>query len=509
MSKTPRAKGPTDRKIDTTRPAGPPGDVGGATVSRTKAGKGREDGALVRIALRFTTWAERWFPDAFIFVAIAVVIVAAGALVNGAPVTAVTKAFGDGFWSLIPFTMQMVFVTIGGYVVATSPPAQRLIDQLALVPKTGRGAVGFIAAVSMISSLLSWGLSLIFGGLLARAIARRTELRMDYRAAGAAAYLGLGATWALGLSSSAAQLQANAASLPKTLLPITGVLPFTETIFLWQSMVLALILVVISTVIAIWSAPSAASAVTAHDLDVDLTQRQEGLPPRQQPGEWLEHSPVLTVLLVVLAIGWLVQEFTRQSAIVAISNLNTYNFLFLMLGLLLHWKPKRFLNAVAKSVPATTGVLIQFPFYAAISYVLTAARNPDGASVSDVIAHAFVSVNTHDSFPLAMGVYSAVLGFFVPSGGGKWLLEAPYVMQAANELKVHLGWAVQVYNAAEALPNLINPFWMLPLLGILGLRARDIVGFTFLQLIIHLPVVLFLLWFFAKTLTYVPPLIPG
>ena len=83
------------------------------------------DGRLVRIALGFTGWAERWFPDAFVFVAIAVVVVALGALVNGAPVGAVTKAFGDGFWSLIPFTMQMAFVTIGGYVVATSPPAQR------------------------------------------------------------------------------------------------------------------------------------------------------------------------------------------------------------------------------------------------------------------------------------------------------------------------------------------------------------------------------------------------
>ncbi len=74
-----------------------------------------------------------------------------------------------------------------------------------------------------------------------------------------------------------------------------------------------------------------------------------------------------------------------------------------------------------------------------------------------------------------------MLGFFIPSGGGKWLLEAPYVMQAANDLQVHLGWAVMVYNAAEALPNLINPFWMLPLLGVLGLAARHIVGFTFLQ----------------------------
>jgi short-chain fatty acids transporter len=78
----------------------------------------------------------------------------------------------------------------------------------------------------MLASLLNWGLSLIFGGLLVRALAERRELRMDYRAAAAAAYLGLGATWAMGLSSSAAQLQANAASLPKSLLPITGVIPF-------------------------------------------------------------------------------------------------------------------------------------------------------------------------------------------------------------------------------------------------------------------------------------------
>ena len=107
-----------------------------------------------------------------------------------------------------------------------------------------------------------------------------------------------------------------------------------------------------------------------------------------------------------------------------------------------------------------------------------------------------------------MGIYSAVLGFFIPSGGGKWIVEAPYVMQAANDLKVHLGWAVQVYNTAEALPNLINPFWMLPLLGVLGLKARDVVGFTFLQLLVHLPVVLFLLWVLAPTLSYHPPVIP-
>ena len=466
------------------------------------------DGRLARIALRFTDWAERWFPDAFVFVALAVVVVAVAVLANGAPVTEVTKSFGDGFWTLIPFTMQMAFVTIGGYVVATSAPMQRLIDRLALIPKSGRGAIGLIAIATMLSSLLSWGLSLIFGGLLTRALARRTELRMDYRAGGAAAYLGLGATWAMGLSSSSAQLQANPASLPPGLLPITGVIPFSQTIFLWQSMLIAATLIIVSTVIAIASAPGRDSAVTAQDMGIDPAREDDALPPRTQPGEWLEHAPLLTVLIGLLAAGWLVQEFARQPWMVAISNLNTYNFLFLMAGLVLHWRPKRFLNALARSVPATAGILIQYPFYAAIAAMMTTAKSADGSTLSDVIAHAFVSLNTTETFPITMGVYSAILGFFIPSGGGKWLLEAPYVMQAANDLQVHLGWAVQIYNASEALPNLINPFWMLPLLGILGLKARDIVGFSFLQLIVHLPLVLFLLWALAFTLPYIPPVMP-
>ena len=468
-----------------------------------------QEGLLVRIAIGFTGWAERWFPDAFIFVAIAVVIVALAAIINGASPLAVSVAFGNGFWSLITFTMQMAFVAIGGYVVATSAPAQQLIRWLAELPKTGASAVGLVAAISMLASLLNWGLSLILGGLLVRALAGRRELQMDYRAAAAAAYLGLGATWAMGLSSSAAQLQANAASLPKSLMPITGVIPFSETIFLWQSIVITAVLLVISVIIAVWSAPGPKTAMTAEAMGIEVSHEDEiKVTPPKQPGEWLEHSAILTVLLVLLAVGWIVNEFSRQDWMIAISNLNTYNFIFIMVGLLLHWRPKRFLAAVIKSVPATSGVLIQFPFYGAIAYVLTQAKNSAGLTVSDQVAHAFVSMSTQHLFPLVIGIYSAILGFFIPSGGGKWLLEAPYVMQAANDLKVHLGWAVQIYNAAEALPNLINPFWMLPLLGVLGLRARDLVGFTFLQLLFHLPVVLFLLWALAYTLEYHSPVVP-
>jgi len=476
--------------------------------ARPTKDSGPKEGWLARIALAFAAWSERWFPDAFVFAVLAVGVVATAALFNGAPPARVARAFGDGFWSLVTFTMQQVMVLVTGYVIASSPPAARLIGKIASVPREGRGAIAFIAITTMLLSLVNWAISLMFSGLLVRAMARREELTMDYRAAAAAAYLGLGGTWALGLSSSAAQLQANAASLPKPLLAIGGVIPFTDTIFLWQSGVIAAVLILVSTTIAYLSAPSGARAVTARHLGIDLDAREPAPAKRRQPGEYLEFSPILTILLVTLGLGWLVQEFATKSPILAISNLNTYNFALLTFGLLLHWRPRSFLDAAARAVPATVGIIIQYPFYGGITGIMTGAIADGGVSLATWLAELFTSLCTKESFPVVIGIYSAVLGFFIPSGGGKWILEAPYVLQAAVDLEVHLGWAVQVYNAAEALPNLINPFFMLMLIGVLGIKARDIVGFTVVQLVFHAPIVLFLLWALAGTLAYHPPVVP-
>jgi short-chain fatty acids transporter len=462
---------------------------------------------LEAFALRCCNWSERWIPDAYVFAAGAVLIIAAVVMMAGASPLAAAEAFGEGFWSLIPFTMQMSFIILGGYVVASSPPAQRVIVRLAALPTTARGAICSVAILSMCVSLVHWGLSLILGSLFVRALAQRTDLRMDYRAAAAAAYLGLGSVWAMGLSSSAAQLQANPASMPPGLIEITGVIPFEETILLWQSIALTVVLIAVTTWVVWLTVPSAAQAKTARDLQVppDPVERQHRAAAPNRPGEWLEYSPILNVGIACLGATWLVYEFAESGPIAAISNLNTYNFIFLMAGLLLCWRPRTFLDAIARGVPSTTGVLIQFPLYGGIAAMITAPVGDNGPSIAHSMSTFFAESASRESFPVIMGIYSAVLGFFVPSGGGKWIIEAPYVMQAANELQVHLGWAVQVYNAAEALPNLINPFWMLPLLGILHLRARDVIGFTIVQFIVHVPLVLFMLWLFGLTLDYHAP----
>jgi short-chain fatty acids transporter len=466
----------------------------------------KEGSNLSVLAASCCGWAERWFPDAFAFAILAVAVVAVGAMSIGVAPAAVAQNFGSGFWGLIPFTMQMSFIIIGGYVVADSPPVARIVHRLAAVPKTGRGAVALVALFGIALSLIHWGLSLVLASLLARTVAQRSDLRVDYRAAGAAACLGLGSVWALGLSSSAAQLQANPASMPAALLAVTGVIPFSETIFLWQSLLIASILIVTSTWIAWKCAPDDAQARTAQQMGIVLEQRQHALPPRTRPGEWLEYSPLPTLAIAILGVGWLAQEFSAKGVVAAISNLNTYNFIFVMAGLLLQWRPRRFVESVARAVPSVAGVLIQFPFIGAIAAMLTGAKNAAGKTMAGIVGHAFTQIANHDTFAPLVGAYSALLGLFVPSGGGKWIVEAPYVMQAANNLHYHLGWVVQIYNAAEALPNLINPFWMLPILGILGLRARDLIGFTMIQFMINLPLVLFLLWLLGTTLTYHPPI---
>lgn len=371
-------------------------------------------------------------------------------------------------------------------------PRWRLIAWLARIPQAPATAVSFVAFLSMSVSVLNWGLSIVFGGLLARAIARRRDLHVDYRALGAAAFMGLGAVWALGLSSSAAQLQATAASLPPALLQITGVLDFGKTIFTWQSMLTCVLLIALTTVIAHFSAPRGSAIRTAEDLGIDLNDQPEPASKRQRPGEWLEYSAILPALIGLLTAGWVVSSFATKPFLSVISSLNAYLLVFLVLGLVLHRTPRNFLQAVTKAVPATAGILVQFPLYASMAAILTEAEGAGGLTLSEHLAGFFTDVGSGGAFAVVIAVYTVILGIFVPSGGGKWLVEAPYVMQSATDVDMNLGWTVQIYNISEALPNLINPFFMLPLLAVLKLRARDLVGFTFLQFILHLPVVLLL-----------------
>jgi short-chain fatty acids transporter len=458
------------------------------------------EGRLARIGVALSNWSERWFPDPLVFALVGIVVVFLIGVAAGEKPIDLAIQGGKGFWSLIPFTMQMVMIIIGGYVVASTPLVQRAMHKLAGIPKSPRQAIFLVAVFSELTALISWGMSPIICALLVRKLTERVK-GLDYRAAGAAAYVGGATVWALGLSSSAAMLMATRSAIPPKLLAIGGMLPLTSTIFLWPSLFMAAVLMVAGVSVAYLSAPPAAKARTAESYGLRWEPFQADMEPRTKPGEWLEYSPLLTILVGALLSVYLVDLFrTSPQGALAALDLNTFNLIFITAGLLLQWRPKRFLRAVMECVPGTAGVIIQFPLYAVIFGMIV------GTGLSDKASRLLTSVSTHDTFALLVALYSATLGVFIPSGGSKWIIEAPYVLQAAIEHRVNLGWVVQIYNASEALPNLINPFFMLPLLGILRLRARDLVGYGLLQLVVQAPIVFFLCWFFARHLAFVPPI---
>ena len=245
--------------------------------------------------------------------------------------------------------------------------------------------------------------------------------------------------------------------------------------------------------------PPAGKGKTAHDLGIALGETDSEPPATRAqptPGQWLEHSPILNWVIVFLGGTYLVRYFLQAPEPLNAINLNTVNLTFLLLGFLLHHTPARLMHAVQGATPAVWGIILQFPFYAGIAGVITATH------LSARIAHMFVSLSTPHTFPAIVATYSAALGVFVPSGGSKWVVEAPYVMAAAHELKVHLGWVVAAYDLGEALANLVQPFWMLPILGLFQLRARDVMGYTFVVFLILVPVVLLLVTLLGATLPY-------
>jgi short-chain fatty acids transporter len=376
----------------------------------------------------------------------------------------------------------------------------------------------------MVSSWFNWGFSLVFSAVLAREVALRVK-DVDYRALAASSFLGLGSIWAQGLSGSAALQMASPGALQPQIREIVangglvpgGIVSLTHTVFLWQSFVA--VAIEIAVVVAImWFAveagrPTRASGPIGEVAPITSAEsyggpskpgrwwKLAGAPERAQadgpsPAQRLEDSPILSWFVVALGTAYLVRYFAATENPLNAITLNVINLAFLLVGFLLHGTPARLMRAVHDATPAVWGVILQFPFYAGIAGIITSTQ------LNERLAAVFVNASTPATFPPLVALYSAVLGVFVPSGGSKWVIEAPYVMAAAHELKVHLGWVVTSYDLGEALANLVQPFWMLPTLAILGLRARDVMGYTFVVFLGLTPVVLLLVTLLGRTLDY-------
>ena len=142
------------------------------------------------------------------------------------------------------------------------------------------------------------------------------------------------------------------------------------------------------------------------------------------------------------------------------------------LGLVLAGGPAAYMRHAAEGARACAGIIIQFPLYGGILGLLVAG------GVVGVLQGMLPTSGS--GLSLATFLSAGLLNLFVPSGGGQWALQGPLVMQVAAEHGIEPGRVVLALAWGDQWTNLFQPFWALPLLGITGTRAGDLLGPTLL-----------------------------
>ena len=201
---------------------------------------------LQRLATASTRWSTRWVPDAWVIaIILSIAAYLLGLIFTKSSAFQLVQYWGNGFWVLLSFGMQMCLIIMTGYILATTPLVGKALNRLAGLPKTPKGCIALTALVSMLFAWINWGLSIVGSAVFVRFMAKKHR-NVDYRLLVATAYLGLGTFWHSGLSASAPLLVAT----PKHFLEKQiGVIPITETIFSPFNLLLALTVLIVLTLV--------------------------------------------------------------------------------------------------------------------------------------------------------------------------------------------------------------------------------------------------------------------
>ncbi len=415
---------------------------------------------------------QRYLPDPFLFVIILTFVVfGLGLIFTDSGPYQMVQHWGGGFWGLLTFSMQMVLVLVTGHVLASSNVFKKGLGALASLAKSPGQAIIIVTVVSMIASLINWGFGLVIGALFAKELAKKVK-NVDYRLLIASAYSGF-IVWHGGISGSIPLTIATEGHFSQDLI---GIISTDQTIFAGFNLFIILILFLVLPVVNRLMMPSKDQTVTVDPVllenDAQAAALEQGA---LTPAEKLENSRIVSLLTGIFGLVFLFYYFATNGFKL---NLDIVNFIFLFLGILFHGTPKRFLDAAVNAVKGASGIIIQFPFYAGIMGMMTAS------GLAAVMSEGFVSISNEFTFPFFAFLSAGLVNIFVPSGGGQWAVQAPVMLEAAQTLGVSIPKTAMAVAWGDAWTNLIQPFWALPALAIAGLKAKDIMGYCVLILIV-------------------------
>ena len=432
---------------------------------------------LRRLASMFTYFMRHYLPDAYLVAILLTFLAAVLALIfTPTDVMKMIMAWGNGIYGIVAFAMQMILILVTGHCLALSPPVKKVLVWIAGKGDTPIKAGMIVSFVAAVASWLNWGFGLIVGGLLALEIAKRTK-KVDYPYLIAAAYSGF-VVWHQGLSGSIPLVCATSKHAQNFIEKITGApVPVADTIFASYNLIASLLIIFTLPVLYALIHPKAEEVQEISEAKLremaDETIHVDK-PANPTLAERIDHSYAINIVFGLMGLAYLANHFMTKGMDL---NLNVVIFLFFILGVLLHGKPVNYISAVNTAIKGAGGIALQFPLYGGIQGILI------GTGLGKVIAAWFVAISTPETFYMLQFWAGGIINMFVPSGGGQWLVQGPITIEAARTMGIDMTKSAMMVAWGDEWTNMIQPFWALPLLGLAGLSARAVMGYTTMTLL--------------------------
>jgi short-chain fatty acids transporter len=430
-----------------------------------------------KLASFFTYVMKHYLPDAYLFAILLTFFAFILSLIfTGSGATKIISEWGNGVYGIVSFAMQMILILITGHALALTPAVDRVLVGLAGLGSTPVRAGMVVAFIAALCSWINWGFGLIVGGLLALEISKRTR-NVDFAYLIAAAYSGF-VIWHQGLSGSVPLVVATSKHAQNFLEKFLGhPVPVSQTIFQSFNLIPAIILLLTLPLLYALMHPGQEDTKT---ISPDKLKEIEGekafvaRPPEPTLAERIDHSYVINALFGLMGVVYLVWHFSNKGFDL---NLNVVIFIFFITGVLLHGKPINYVKAIGIAIRGAGGIALQFPLYGGIQGIMI------GTGLAKVIAGWFVAVSSAHTFYMLQFFAAGIINVFIPSGGGQWAAQGPITIEAANMLGIDPIKSAMIVAWGDQWTNMIQPFWALPLLGLAGLSARDVMGYTTMTLI--------------------------
>lgn len=440
-----------------------------------------------RLLMFFVNFMQKYLPDPFTIAWLITLVVCLMAIfiTHKTPMEIITF-WGNGFFDILAFAMQMTMVLVTGYALASANVVSKFLRRIVQIPKTPKQTVLFIGFASMVLYFFNWGLGLIAGGLLAREAAR-IHPKIDFRLLVTAAFSGIIITHG-GLSASVPLVINTKGHLFEKDM---GLVPLTQTIFHPQALFITITLAIVIPLVCLLLFPKKGEEVLADQSLLVEEQPDKGVADAGSHkltanneaaaavetylADKMDNSKILNYSLGLMGLVFLIAYFVKNGFNL---NVNILIFIFVVLGILAHGNLVKYSRAINKGAATAGGIILQFPFYAGIMGIMK------GSGLVFVISDWLLKMASYETYELYCYLSSLIISIFIPSAGGHWVVQAPFMLPAAAQLGVE-PWKVAMGVAwGESIWNIVCPFWALPLLAIANISIRDLMGFSFLLFII-------------------------